>query len=180
MPKRSFEEEVDVPDVPVSEGPRSVRAGRGLRGKAAGGGFFSSMIARAKAAPAPYWVVGLGAGALAVDYFIEGPNSIASSIYRGIFGPSREPSLPLAPPPGPAAPRPAAHVPRMPARAFAPTFAPMAVPYYLPPPVYYRAAPPVYRTPQTHRAPYAHYGWYPQRRDWDRQRFGRRPGYGWE
>lgn len=173
MPKRPFEEEVDVPDAPVSEGPRSVRAGRGLRGKAAGGGFFSSMIARAKAAPAPYWVVGLGAGALAVDYFIEGPNSIASSIYRGIFGPSREPSLPPAPPPGPpAAPPPRA--PRMPARVFAPTFAPMAVPYYLPPPVYYRAAPPVYRTPRTHR------GWYPRRRGWEQPWLGPRIGFDWE
>jgi hypothetical protein len=174
MPKPPFEEELDAP---ASETPRSVRAGRMGRGKAAGAGFFSSLIARAKAAPAPYWVVGLGAGALAVDYFIEGPNSIASSIYRGIFGPSREPGLPPAPPPaGPAAPRHMARVPQVPARVLAPTFAPTLapVPYYLPPPVYYQAVPPVYRTPQTHR------GWYPHRRGWRQPWFGSRTGYDWE
>lgn len=174
MPKRPFEE--DIPDAPVSEEPlpRSSRGGRGMRGargKAAGGGFFASMLARAKAAPAPYWVLGLGAGALAVDYFIEGPNSIASSIYRGIFGPSHAPSLPPGPLPAPApVPHPAARAPQMPVRTFA---APMPIPYYLPPPVYYQAGPAVYPTPRTHR------GWH-LRRGWERPWFGPRTGYEWE
>ena len=33
-----------------------------------------------------YWVLGLGGAALAIDYFMEGDKSVASSLYRGIFG----------------------------------------------------------------------------------------------
>jgi hypothetical protein len=54
------------------------------------GGFLSGLLAKAKRLPAPYWVAGLGGGALLVDYLVEGEDSIASSLYRGIFGGGHE------------------------------------------------------------------------------------------
>src|SRR5271156_2448379 len=45
-----------------------------------------SFLAKLKNAPTAYWVVGLGGAALAVDYLVEGHQSVLSSIYRGVFG----------------------------------------------------------------------------------------------
>ena len=196
MPKHSFEE-TDVSDDLESEEPPSrrtrARGMRGARGKS-GGSLFASVLARVKAAPAAYWVLGLGASALAVDYFIEGDNSIASSMYRGIFGPSRKTNeRPPAPAAAPSAPWPAARTPRMPGPvlpppAFASTPTPSPVPYYLPTPyrprpVYYPAMPSVYRTPISHAA---HHGQQHgqlhlrSRTVRGRPRFGHRTGYDWE
>ena len=56
-------------------------------GRARGrGGFLSGLVAKVKRLPTPYLVAGLGGGALHVDYLVEGDSSIASSLYRGIFG----------------------------------------------------------------------------------------------
>jgi len=44
-----------------------------------------SIIAKMKAHPV-LSIAGLGVLALGVDYFVEGDKSIASSLYRGIFG----------------------------------------------------------------------------------------------
>ena len=56
------------------------------RARGSRSGFLSGLLAKAKRLPAPYWIAGLGGGALLVDYLVEGEDSIASSLYRGIFG----------------------------------------------------------------------------------------------
>jgi|SRR5271166_517978 len=46
-----------------------------------------SIIDKLKKAHPAYWVLGLGGAALAVDYYVEKDRSVASSIYRKLFGP---------------------------------------------------------------------------------------------
>lgn len=70
-----------------------------------------SIMTKLKSMPTSYWVVGLGAAALGVDYLIEGEGSIVSSIWRGVTGggrgaadgeapapPARHAAAPHAPP----------------------------------------------------------------------------------
>jgi hypothetical protein len=45
-----------------------------------------SVMDKIKKIPAPYLIMGVGGVVLVADYFIEGPDSIASAIGRGIFG----------------------------------------------------------------------------------------------
>ncbi|HTR02657.1 MAG TPA: hypothetical protein VMN82_05625, partial [Thermoanaerobaculia bacterium] len=64
-----------------------------------------SITERLKKMPTSYWVVGLGAAALGVDYLVEGESSIASSIWRGVTGGrsekiERQPGPPQAVAPG--------------------------------------------------------------------------------
>jgi hypothetical protein len=49
-----------------------------------------SLMAKLKALPTSYWVLGLGSAALGVDYLVEGQNSIASAIWRGVTGGHKE------------------------------------------------------------------------------------------
>lgn len=49
-------------------------------------GHLMSIMAKLKKLHPAYWVLGLGGVALTVDYFMEGDQSIASSLYRGVFG----------------------------------------------------------------------------------------------
>jgi hypothetical protein len=53
-----------------------------------GKGHIMSIMAKLKKVHPAYWVLGLGGAALAVDYFVEGDQSVAASLYRGIFGAS--------------------------------------------------------------------------------------------
>lgn len=69
---------------------------RGARGSRGGSSFFSSLVQKAKNAPAHYWVIGLGVSALAVDYLVEGENSLAAAAYRGVFGGGHEEQGPHA------------------------------------------------------------------------------------
>jgi hypothetical protein len=98
-----------------------------------------SIMSKLKSMPTSYWVAGLGAAALGVDYLIEGEGSIVSSIWRGVTGGGRE-----AERPGPAAPAAQALPPQLtapPARwtrqqigpsttVAPPGFEYLAVPYY--------------------------------------------------
>ncbi|HYB23849.1 MAG TPA: hypothetical protein VED41_08635 [Solirubrobacteraceae bacterium] len=57
-----------------------------------------SIMQKLKSMPTSYWVVGLGAAALGVDYLVEGESSIVSSIWRGVAGDrGAERGLPAAP-----------------------------------------------------------------------------------
>lgn len=49
-------------------------------------------MSKLKSMPTSYWVAGLGAAALGVDYLIEGEGSIVSSIWRGVTGGHRSES----------------------------------------------------------------------------------------
>jgi hypothetical protein len=146
------------PELEELEEPRALarRGGGGAKS------IWRSVIARVKSAPAPYWVVGLGASALAVDYFVEGRDSIVSSLYHAVFGKKVEhgrghASLPL--PHGAVAPAPPFHGAAAPAH-FGPLPAHLAeaspygapgvfqpelfAPYYAPPAPYYAATAPLY------------------------------------
>ena len=113
MPK-PFEEDDDAP-------PSRRAPGRALGRK-------TDWFAKIKNAPAHYWVIGLGAGALAVDYFVEKDRSIVSAAYRGIFGSKAE-----VPPPGPPHAPPRGLLHGIPGRAsMPPAMAPYA-PGYVPP-----------------------------------------------
>ena len=61
-----------------------------------------SIMSKLKSMPTSYWVAGLGAAALGVDYLIEGEGSIVSSIWRGVTGGHRSES-PAIPGPHPGA-----------------------------------------------------------------------------
>jgi len=140
MPK--FDEEESIP---ASSGGRH----RSLRTAGGGKGFFSSFVEKAKRAPAHYWVIGLGAGALAVDYFVEGENSLVLAAYRGIFGRSHEGhSRGTEHPRGVShhgAPGPSLAAPGQESSASAPqVFDPMMGSIYFP------AMPPVYPAPRHH------------------------------
>jgi len=50
------------------------------------GGKLMEIVQRLKKLHPVYWVAGLGGAALLVDYFVEGDQSVASSLYRGAFG----------------------------------------------------------------------------------------------
>jgi hypothetical protein len=50
------------------------------------GSFVDDFMKSAKKVHPVYWVLGLGGAALAIDYFMEGDKSVASSLYRGLFG----------------------------------------------------------------------------------------------
>lgn len=60
-----------------------------------------SILSKLKSMPTSYWVVGLGAAALGVDYLVEGESSIVSSIWRGVTGGGRgeAEAAPVAPGP---------------------------------------------------------------------------------
>lgn len=49
-----------------------------------------SIMSKLKSMPTSYWVVGLSAAALGVDYLVEGEGSIVSSIWRGVKGGDRD------------------------------------------------------------------------------------------
>jgi hypothetical protein len=52
-----------------------------------------SLVTKLKSVPIHYWILGLGGGALAVDYFVEGQRSVVSSVWRGIFGSREHPAV---------------------------------------------------------------------------------------
>jgi hypothetical protein len=94
-----------------------------------------SIMSKLKSMPTSYWVVGVGAAALGVDYLVEGEASIVSSIWRGVTGgSSREDEARLAPAPHPGAarvptaPRAPAQLPAIPPQPPGAEY--LVVPYY--------------------------------------------------
>jgi len=78
-----FEDDEDELEAKPSRGRTK---SSGAFSASSGKGHFMSIVAKLKKMPPVYWVLGLGGAALAVDYFVEGEQSVASSLYRGIFG----------------------------------------------------------------------------------------------
>lgn len=88
------EESEDEPErthsiVPKRVVSRASSASSGGSARSSGKGSLMSIIAKLKKVHPAYWVLGLGGAALAVDYFVEGDQSVASSLYRGVFGSGR-------------------------------------------------------------------------------------------
>jgi hypothetical protein len=81
--KRSHHKKINGQRSP-SETRAETREPREPRGRK--GSLVDDFMKSVKKMHPAYWVLGLGGAALAIDYFMEGDKSVASSLYRGIFG----------------------------------------------------------------------------------------------
>lgn len=77
-----FEDDAEVPE----EALKHSRVSRSFGARKGGKGHLMSIMAKLKKVHPAVWIAGLGGAALVVDYFVEGEASVASSLYRGIFG----------------------------------------------------------------------------------------------